>query len=134
MQPEYKLHHIGCAVRDVEEAKKYYVDELGYQYKYTIVDDSNNMKACFMEKDGHYMEVIQEINPRKDSAISKILNLLGGGVYHQCYEVPNLEECIERLLIRGFVKLHRRISVTEYFKYIYMITPDNYIMEFLERI
>ncbi|MBU5317321.1 VOC family protein [Clostridium bornimense] len=134
MEQSYNLHHIGCAVRDIEKAKKYYIDFLGYNLCGTIEENEINLKACFLWKDNHYLELVESIDKSKKSIIDKVVRILGGGVYHQCYEVENLKMAIREFEEKGFVRYQRKFNENQYMRYIYMITPDNYLIELLEKL
>lgn len=129
----YKLHHIGCVVENLDFSKEYYINVLNYQYRYSVFDEQQNIKSYFLEGNGHYLELIQKINKKDKSPIDKIIQFLGGGVYHHCYEVENLDEEIKFLKKYNFVRYTKKIYENNYFRYIFMITPDNYLVEFLER-
>lgn len=129
---DYKLHHIGCVVNNIDVAKSYYVEVLNYKYKCSVIDEKQNLRAYFLEGNGHFLEILQKINQEDNSPVDKIVKCLGGGVYHHCYEVENLDKEIKYLEKNNFVKCTKKYLENDFFKYIFMITPDNYIIEFIE--
>lgn len=130
----YKLHHIGCAVTSIEAAKDYYINYFGYKQCFQIQSDNDNLHALFLKKDGIYLELLKKIDKEKISPIDKILSVLGGGVYHECYQVENIEEAVIFLTEHNFIKMKKKVSVYEFFKTIYLITPDNHVVELLEEL
>lgn len=128
----FKLHHIGCAVADLQIAIKYYVDIFGYEYCFEIQNSADNLKAAFLKKENTYLELLQVAEKEKSSVIDKIISTLGGGVYHHCYEVYDIEEAIEFLMYNDFIKFSKNIKRNEHYKSIFMISPDNYLIEVLE--
>ena len=51
MLPDFKFHHIGIAVFDIDVTEQYYIDA-GYHKKETAIDAIKNVKICFMTKEG----------------------------------------------------------------------------------
>ena len=127
-----KLHHIGCAVKNIDIAKEYYMKILGYEFCCNINDEELNLRACFLRQEGHYVELLESIDKEKKSQLDKIIQNIGGGVYHQCYKVENIEETIKTLSRKKFVPYKKIYKENDFFKYIYMITPDSYLIEIIE--
>lgn len=51
MLPDFKFHHIGIAVFDIDDTAQYYIDA-GYQKTETVIDTIQNVKICFLTKEG----------------------------------------------------------------------------------
>ena len=51
MLPDFKFHHIGIAVFDIDDTAQYYIDA-GYQKTETVIDAIQNVKICFLTKEG----------------------------------------------------------------------------------
>lgn len=127
------IHHIGCAVSSIEKATKYYTENIGYVlYKNTFVYEEENIQVAFLKKGEILLELIEKKDKTKPSPIDKIIAVLGGGVYHECYLVNGLEEVINQLRKDGFVKLRKKNMQYENMVACYMITPDNHLIEFIE--
>lgn len=47
MLPDFKFHHIGIAVFDIDDTAQYYIDA-GYQKTETVIDTIQNVKICFL--------------------------------------------------------------------------------------
>lgn len=74
----FKLHHIGCAVKNIDIAKEYYMKILGYEFCCNINDEELNLRACFLRQEGHYVELLESIDKEKKSQLDKIIQNIGG--------------------------------------------------------
>lgn len=94
---DFKIHHIGVAVSDIQAASAVY-RENGYLCSETVFDPIQNVNICFAEKpDELRAELLEPAG--ENSPVSEILKKNGGEpeVYHVCYAVPNLEQTIADL-------------------------------------
>ncbi len=130
---KFKLHHIGIAIKNIDESKKYYIELLGYNEDKIIIDKQQNLKALYLTKDGTQMELLQKIDNNLNSPIDNILKSMGGGIHHYCYEVNNLESKLKEVSKYGFIKINKKIHIYTEFKTAFFITPDNLLVELLER-
>lgn len=102
-----KFHHIGMAVFDIEKTAPYYM-EGGYSRTETIIDPIQNVKICFLHKEGMpLLELLAPIN--NESPVNRILENMGVQPYHCCYEVPNIDEAIIYLKRKGFLLLGKPV-------------------------
>lgn len=130
---KFKLHHIGIAIKNIDESKKYYIELLGYNEDKIIIDKQQNLKALYLTKDGIQMELLQKIDKNLNSPIDNILKTMGGGIHHHCYEVNNLESKLKEVSKYGFIKVNKKIHIYNEFKTAFFITPDNLLVELLEK-
>ncbi|NLO09189.1 MAG: methylmalonyl-CoA epimerase [Clostridiales bacterium] len=100
---EFRFHHIGIIVRDLNAAIDRYNSFLGsnnHEYYQEFVR-SQKVKVCLVPlTEGTYIEFIEPIGTN-----SPVYNFSrnGGGLHHLCYEVEDVEEEIQRL--KGSMKL-----------------------------
>lgn len=96
-----RLDHAGFAVADLEVAMALFRDALGASVGPIVEDPIQRVRLCFAEYDGGRVELIAPLGD--DSPISRILDGSGGGLYHLCYETPDLDAEFKRLHAHGFV-------------------------------
>ncbi|MCX8130478.1 MAG: VOC family protein [Clostridia bacterium] len=131
---KFKIHHVGCAVKNISEALKYYVGILGFK----VVEDafevpSQKVKVCFIDVgNGTLIELVEGIS--EDSPVKKILEQPGGGVYHACYEVEDLEKAVSYLCNNKFLKYRRSEIRNERYRALYMVTPDDQLLELIQKL
>lgn len=97
----YTFHHVGVAVRNVQEAIPNYVSLFGYKLISGPFDDPiQNVSVCFLSR-GEGDTVIELVAPLgPNSPIDRTLKR-GGGTYHVCYEVPDMNAAIAHLTEQG---------------------------------
>ncbi len=128
----FKLHHIGCAVKSTQKAIDYYTNVLGYEvFEDTFEYPQQNIKVTFLAmKDSALLELVEGINEK--SPVKKIIDSLGGGTYHMCYEVEDINEAVKYLCKYDFVQNRKTQMENDKYKAVYMITPENYLLELIE--
>lgn len=96
-----RLHHIGYAVRNINDAAEYFIS-LGYEPCGNEVDDfERGVKICFFrDRNGAKIELIAPL--RDDSPVSLWLKKNGCSPYHLCYESSDIEQDLLTLNNKGF--------------------------------
>jgi methylmalonyl-CoA/ethylmalonyl-CoA epimerase len=97
----FALHHVGIAVRDM--AKSIPIYESLFEYKLIsgpFDDPIQNVTVCFLSRgEGDVvLELVAPLGP--GSPVHHTLKK-GGGVYHVCYQVPNIHAAIAHLVEQG---------------------------------
>jgi methylmalonyl-CoA/ethylmalonyl-CoA epimerase len=95
---EFSFHHIGIAVEDLSTAIP--VCKALFRYELTAgpFDDLiQNVSVCFLSrKEGDVLiELVAPLGP--NSPIDQTLKK-GGGIYHVCYSVADIDEAIRDLI------------------------------------
>jgi methylmalonyl-CoA/ethylmalonyl-CoA epimerase len=90
-----KVHHVGIAVPSIAIDGKAYCDALGLPpYGEVTADEIQQVRVAFVRvNDVIQVEFIEPLGP--DSPVQGVLRR-GGGVYHICYEVADIESAIAR--------------------------------------
>ncbi len=95
MLPEFKFHHIGVAVYDIERTVRLYIDA-GYKMTPVVYDPIQNIHITFLSKKG--MPDVELLAPHdENSPVNQTLQKNGVSPYHCCYIVPNIEEAVMKL-------------------------------------
>ncbi len=96
-----KFHHIGIAVKDLEEGIRFYQEVLGFSLskRETLVD--REIEIAFFPFGETQLELIAPLDAT--SSFNKSLEKRGEGLHHICFEVENIEESAERLQEKGLI-------------------------------
>ncbi len=97
----FAFHHVGVAVRDMQEAIPAYKNLFGYELISGPFDDPiQNVSVCFLSRGAGDMtiELVAPLGP--NSPVDLVLKK-GNGTYHICYEVENIQRAIEHLRERN---------------------------------
>lgn len=95
---KYNLHHIGYLVKSIDKYRKTALENLLEIKEYSKIteDPIQKVKVQFAKlNDSTYIELVEPVG--KDSPLFKTLKDRGEGIYHLCYEVDNIDQCLEEL-------------------------------------
>lgn len=98
---KFLFHHVGVAVRDMQQAIPIYKNLFSYDLVSGPFDDPiQNVSVCFLSRgEGDpAIELVAPLGP--NSPVDRVLKK-GGGTYHICYEVPDIEAAITHLRDQG---------------------------------
>lgn len=129
MIAELSLHHVGCAVRDLEASLRNYGRVLGGRRRSPVFDVTTQaVRVCFVELGSNvYLELIEGRGPA-----SPIENYTRAGFYHLCFLVDNLAVAIGGL-DRGFLPLPAFASEAFDGKLCqFVVTPESHLIELAE--
>lgn len=105
MLADFKFHHIGVAVKDIEATAAIY-ENGGYKASATIYDPIQNVNICWLTKDDS--PIIELLAPVDEaSPVNKILEKNGVSPYHTCYIVENIEAAISELRKQKYVMVSK---------------------------
>ncbi|HCI29856.1 MAG: VOC family protein [Thermotogaceae bacterium] len=95
-----KVHHVGYAVKSIEDARKEF-ELLGFRCESeTVLDNVRKVRILFMTNDTCRIELIEP--NESDNPIESILKKVGSSPYHICYESEDIENDARLLKEKGF--------------------------------
>ena len=94
-----KLDHIGIAVRNLDEAIKFYRDILGLNLVEVEEVPEEKVKIAMFKVGSVYIELLQGLS--EDSAISKYIAKRGEGIHHIAIRVENVNALTKELKEKG---------------------------------
>ena len=92
-----KIDHIGVAVKNLEEAAKFYRETLGVHVGEIFTH--GEMRGAFVDIGGVEFELLANDNP--ESAIAKHIEKKGEGIQHVAFQVDQIEKEMETLKGKG---------------------------------
>ena len=100
---DYKVEHIGIAVKDLATSISLFEQLLGSPcYKTESVESEAVNTAFFLQKSTK-IELLESSNP--EGPIAKFIDKKGEGMHHIAFEVPDIIAEMERLKKQGFTLL-----------------------------
>jgi methylmalonyl-CoA/ethylmalonyl-CoA epimerase len=97
----FAFHHVGVAVRDLQEAIPNYKNLFGYEVVSGPFEDPiQAVSVCFLSR-GDGDTVIELVAPLGPISPIDLTLKKGGGTYHVCYQVPDINAAIVHLVERG---------------------------------
>jgi len=93
------IEHIGIAVKNLDEAIKFYEDVLGLKcYAVEEVKDQK-VRTAFFQIGQTKIELLESTNP--EGSIGKFIEKSGEGIHHIAFAANNLESSLEELKGKG---------------------------------
>ncbi len=94
-----QIEHIGIAVRNLEEATKFYTEVLGLQcYAVEEVEDQK-VKTAFFKLGDTKIELLESTD--EDGPISKFIEKKGEGIHHIAFAVENIGNALSEAKEKG---------------------------------
>ena len=101
---DYKVEHIGIAVKDLSKSIPLFERLLGSSCYKTETVASEQVETAFFLQNGGKIELVQ--NTQADGVIAKYIDKKGEGMHHIAFEVPDILTEMERLKKEGFTLLN----------------------------
>jgi methylmalonyl-CoA/ethylmalonyl-CoA epimerase len=93
------IEHIGIAVKNIDEAIRYYEDVLGLKcYSIEEVADQK-VKTAFFQVGQTKIELLESTSP--DGPIGKFIEKKGEGIHHIAFSVNNLQDQLNEASTKG---------------------------------
>jgi methylmalonyl-CoA/ethylmalonyl-CoA epimerase len=133
----FTFHHLGIAVASIEKALPFYEKLFGYcLVSGPFADPIQRVSVCFLGRGQPGEITLELIEPLgEESPIRKTL-AKGGGAYHVCYEVGDLDRALQLATESGCVVVSRPAPAVafENRRIAWFYTPVRELVEVLERI
>jgi len=85
-----KINHVAIVVKDIDEALKFWRDQLGLELDHVEDVPSQASKVAFLPVGEGEVELVQPT--AADAGIAKYLETRGEGMHHLCIEVDDIAE------------------------------------------
>jgi methylmalonyl-CoA/ethylmalonyl-CoA epimerase len=85
-----KINHVAIVVKDIDEALKFWRDQLGLELDHVEDVPSQASKVAFLPVGEGEVELVQPTTA--DAGIAKYLETRGEGMHHLCIEVDDIAE------------------------------------------
>jgi LAO/AO transport system kinase len=98
-RPEFAIDHLGIAVRSIDDALKFYRDQLGLAPEGRQTVAQEKVHVAMLPLGGPRIELLEAAEP--DSVIAKFIEKRGEGLHHVALKVPDLNAAVDRLRAHG---------------------------------
>jgi methylmalonyl-CoA/ethylmalonyl-CoA epimerase len=131
---KFVFHHIGVAVQDLSAAIPIYKALFGYELRSGPFEDPiQRVSVCFLSRE-EGDTVIELVAPLgTNSPIDRTLKK-GGGPYHVCYQVRDLDAAIGHLVAKGSFLLSGPVPAVAFSmrRIAWLMTEGNLLVELLQ--
>ncbi|MCX6212680.1 MAG: methylmalonyl-CoA epimerase [Bacteroidetes bacterium] len=101
---DYKVEHIGIAVKHLQTSIPLFEKLLGSPCYKTEKIDSEQVNTAFFLQENSKIELLESTDP--EGVIAKFIEKKGEGMHHIAFEVPDIIAEMERLKKEGFTLLN----------------------------
>ena len=132
----WSCHHIGFAVRSIEEFANPFAQSIGVHWDGNITHDPlQSARVAFVRQDVPGSPAWELIEPAGDRSPLGRFVAQGGGLHHVCYEVGSLDEQLRASRHLGglVVKAPQRAVAFQGRRIAWVYTAQRLLLEFLER-
>jgi len=95
----FKIDHLGIAVRSLDTALEFYRDQLGLEVSLRETVAAEKVNVAMLPLGQPRIELLEATEP--DSVIGKFVDKRGEGLHHVAIQVPDLNAAVERLKSKG---------------------------------
>jgi methylmalonyl-CoA epimerase len=96
---EFKIDHLGIAVRSLDRALEFYRDQLGLDVSLRETVEQEKVNIAMLPLGEPRIELLEPSQP--ESVIAKFLDKRGEGLHHVAIRVPDLNASVQRLKSAG---------------------------------
>jgi methylmalonyl-CoA epimerase len=94
-----KIDHLGIAVRSLDDALRFYQDQLGLDVAMRETVAQEKVNVAMLPVGEPRIELLEPTE--QDSVIGKFIDKRGEGLHHVALKVPDLSAAVERLRASG---------------------------------
>jgi methylmalonyl-CoA/ethylmalonyl-CoA epimerase len=120
---DFKVEHIGIAVKDLKASISLYEQILGSPCYKTESVASEQVDTAFFLQDHTKIELVASTDPQ--GVIAKFIEKKGEGLHHIAFEVPDIVGEMDRLKNAGFTLLNEQPKKGADNKLVCFIHPKN---------
>jgi methylmalonyl-CoA/ethylmalonyl-CoA epimerase len=120
---DFKVEHIGIAVKDLNASISLYEQLLGSPCYKTESVASEQVETAFFLQNHTKIELVASTDP--EGVIAKFIDKKGEGLHHIAFEVPDIIAEMDRLKNAGFTLLNEQPKKGADHKLVCFIHPKN---------
>src|SRR5436305_4670926 len=94
-----KIHHIGIAVRSIDETLGLYREGLGLPVTKDAVLEEQGIRGVLLSTGEVELELLEPLRP--DSAVGRFLESRGEGLHHLCFGTDDIDSDLEAAKAKG---------------------------------
>ncbi len=96
---EFRIDHLGIAVRSLDTALEFYEKQLGFAVSLRETVEQEKVKVAMLPAGGPRIELLGATGP--ESVIAKFIEKRGEGLHHVAVKVGDLNATVQRLKSAG---------------------------------
>lgn len=93
------IHHVGIAVRSIDEAMGFYGHQLGLEIVDQLTLPDRELKVVFIKAGPTLLELLEPTD--SSGTVARFLEKRGPGLHHLCFGTPDIESHLRELQEKG---------------------------------
>jgi len=85
-----KIHHIGIAVKSLDEALRFYSETLGLTVHKQATVEQQGVKAALLTIGESEIELLEPLGP--ETPVGRFLERRGEGLHHLCFQTDGIDQ------------------------------------------
>ncbi len=94
-----KIDHLGIAVNNIDDGKKFWSDILGLAFEGTETVAPQKVTTAFFPVSESEVELLESTSP--DGPVAKYIEKRGTGIQHVAFRVPDIDAALAELKSKG---------------------------------
>ena len=94
-----KIHHIGIAVKSLDEALRFYSETLGLVVHKQATVEQQGVKAALLTIGQSEIELLEPLGP--ETPVGRFLERRGEGLHHLCFQTDGIDQELSGLKAKG---------------------------------
>jgi methylmalonyl-CoA epimerase len=94
-----KIHHIGIAVKSLDEALRFYSETLGLTVHKQATVEQQGVKAALLTIGESEIELLEPLGP--ETPVGRFLERRGEGLHHLCFQTDGIDQELAGLKAKG---------------------------------
>jgi methylmalonyl-CoA/ethylmalonyl-CoA epimerase len=94
-----KIHHIGIAVKSLDEALRFYSETLGLTVHKQAIVEQQGVKAALLTIGESEIELLEPLGP--ETPVGRFLERRGEGLHHLCFQTDGIDQELGGLKAKG---------------------------------
>lgn len=90
-----RINHVAIVVKDIDYALRFWEDALGLKVTHVENIPEQDALVAFLSTGEAEIELVKPMD--KDSSVAHYLSKRGPGIHHICFEVDDIEACLDKL-------------------------------------
>jgi len=132
---DFRMHHIGVAVKNLDDAQRVYERTLGYHLVSGPYDDPiQKVSVCFMSLGQPGEPLVELVAPGSERSPIAAVIAKGIGAYHVCYAVEDIQAAMARVRLGGGVLVGEPVPAVAFQarRIAWLYLPSRQLVELLE--
>lgn len=126
-----KADHVAFRVSDLEEAIRFYTEQVGLEFLFKQVDEEHHEAFAFLRLSGANLELLQMLDENNQPLPAPKQEVAPPYCPHLAIRVEDWPELLDKLAAGGIAIVKGPLEIPGQVKWLYVADPDGNIIEYV---